>query len=101
MCVIQNQTDLRFFTQTSDLRSNLWHVMECLCDCPTPLIFCYAVLGGSFSACQALRDSFLWNISVGEKMLSTNEELKEAIFAEFRTEDIVLQYFLIAIIHYL
>jgi len=27
--------------------------------------------------------------------------LKEAIFAEFRTEDIVLQYFLLAIIHYL
>jgi hypothetical protein len=33
-------------------------------------------------------------------MLSTNEELREAIFAEFRTEDVVLQYFLTAIIHY-
>jgi hypothetical protein len=43
-------------------------------------------------------------MSVGEKMLSTNDELtriKEAIFAEFRTEDVVLQYFLIAVIHYL
>jgi hypothetical protein len=38
---------------------------------------------------------------VGEKILSTNEELREAIFAEFRTEDVVFQYFLIAIIQYL
>lgn len=38
---------------------------------------------------------------MGEKILSTNEELKETIFSEFRTEDVMLQYFLIAIIHYL
>jgi hypothetical protein len=39
---------------------------------------------------------------VGKKMLSTNEALKkETIFTEFRTEDVVSQYFLIAIIQYL
>lgn len=38
---------------------------------------------------------------MGEKMLSTNKELKETIFSEFKTEDVMLQYFLIAIIHYL
>lgn len=29
------------------------------------------------------------------------KNLKKAIFAEFRTEDVMLQYFLIAIVHYL
>jgi len=33
MCVVQNQRDLKYFTQTSELQSNLWHVMEYLCDC--------------------------------------------------------------------
>jgi len=57
---------------------------------------------GPFSPCQAWRDSFLWNISVGEKKFyQLVKNLKETIFAEFRTEDVVLQYFLIAIIHYL
>jgi len=36
-----------------------------------------------------------------KKMLSTNDRLKRSHFAEFRTEDIVLQYFLIAVIQYL
>ena len=33
VCVVQNPTDLKFFTQTSELQSSLWHVMEYLCDC--------------------------------------------------------------------
>jgi len=33
VCVVQNLTDLKFFTQTSELQSSLWHVMEYLCDC--------------------------------------------------------------------
>ena len=36
-----------------------------------------------------------------KKFYQLVKNLKETIFAEFRTEDVVLQYFLIAIIHYL
>jgi len=36
-----------------------------------------------------------------KKFYQLMKKLKETIFAEFRTEDIVLQYFLIVIIQYL